>query len=77
MREPDSLLPCGLNRMQQIKITLWHHHEMRDWSVEIDGRRHEHVTSELVEALVECQLIVAERSLTDQQCRDPGMGLKQ
>jgi hypothetical protein len=37
---------------------------MRDWSVVINGQRHEHVTTEVVEALVECELIVAETSLT-------------
>jgi len=71
-REPDHFLACGPNRMQQIKITLWHNHEIQDWSVEIDGQRHEHVTCELVEALVECELIVAETSLINQQCCDPG-----
>jgi hypothetical protein len=51
--------------MQQIKIDLWHNDEALDWSIEIDGLRHEHVTSEVMETLVECALIVAEKSLTD------------
>ena len=50
--------------MLQIKIDLWHNDEMLDWSIEINGLRHEHVTSEVIETLVECALIVAERSLT-------------
>ena len=50
--------------MQQIKIDLWHNDEMLDWSIEINGLRHEHVSSEIVETLVECALIVAEKSLT-------------
>jgi hypothetical protein len=37
---------------------------MRDWSVVINGQRHDHVATEVVEALVECELIVAETSLT-------------
>lgn len=77
MREPDNLLPFGRKRVQQINITLWRNDEMLDWSVEIGGRRHEHVTSEIVEALVECELIVAETSLVDQQWHDPGMALEQ
>ena len=50
--------------MQQIKIDLWHHDEALDWFIEINGLRHEHVTSEVIETLVECALIVAEKSLT-------------
>jgi hypothetical protein len=68
--EPDNLLAYRRNRMQQINIKLERNDEMRDWSVEIDGQRHEHVTSDLVEALVECELIVAETSLTDPQRQD-------
>jgi len=49
---------------REIKICLWHNDELLDWSIEIDGQRHEHVTSEVMEALVECALIVAQMSLT-------------
>ncbi len=49
--------------MRQIKIDLWHNDETLDWSIEINGLRNEHVTSETLEALVECALIVAEGSL--------------
>jgi hypothetical protein len=52
--------------MRQIKIDLWHNDEALDWSIEINGLRTEHVTSETIEALVECALIVAERSLTSE-----------
>jgi hypothetical protein len=50
--------------MKQLKIDVWHNDEALDWSIEINGLRHEHVTSEILEALVECALIVAETSLT-------------
>ena len=50
--------------MQAINIKMWRNDEEQDWSIEINGLRHEHVTSEIVEALVECALIVAETSLT-------------
>jgi hypothetical protein len=50
--------------MQQIKIDLWHNDKVLDWSIEINGLRHEHVTSEVAETLVECPMIVAEKSLT-------------
>jgi len=47
-----------------IRLILWHNDESLDWSVEIDGQRHEHVTSEVMEALVECAVIVAQMSFT-------------
>jgi hypothetical protein len=50
--------------MRELRIDLSHNYEAEDWSIEINGLRHEHVTSEVVEALVECALIVAETSLT-------------
>jgi hypothetical protein len=49
--------------MQTLEIGLWLNDEALDWSIEINGLRHEHVTSEILEALVECALIVAENSL--------------
>jgi hypothetical protein len=49
---------------QEIEIRMWHNDESLDWSVEINGQRHEHITSEIMEALVECALIVAQMSLT-------------
>jgi hypothetical protein len=66
--EPDwvasgpSCEPTAVER--KIEICLWQNEEMLDWSIEIDGQRHEHVTSEVMEALVECALIVAQMSLT-------------
>jgi hypothetical protein len=50
--------------MKRLKIDLWLNDEALDWSLEINGQHHEHITSEIVEALVECALIVAENSLT-------------
>jgi hypothetical protein len=49
--------------MRRITINLWHNDKTLDWSIEINGRRHEHVTSEIIETLVEIQLIAAETSL--------------
>jgi hypothetical protein len=62
-------VPCGPSyeppaMEREIKICLRHDDELLDWSIEIDGQRHEHVTSEVMEALVECALIVAQMSLT-------------
>jgi hypothetical protein len=64
-REERSILNCEPATIErEIKICLWHNDESLDWSMEINGQRHEHVTSEIMEALVECALIVAQMSLT-------------
>jgi hypothetical protein len=54
--------PANLGKA--IRLILWHNDESLDWSVEIDGQRHEHVTSEVMEALVECAVIVSQMSFT-------------
>jgi hypothetical protein len=60
-----NILNCeGTVVRQEIKLTCWHNDESRDWSIEINGLRHEHVTSDVMEALVECALIHAQMSLT-------------
>jgi hypothetical protein len=46
------------------EISFRYNDESLDWSVKINGQRHEHVTSEVMEALVECAMIVAQMSLT-------------
>jgi hypothetical protein len=71
MRGPSAYATPGHRSLQQITITLWRNITMRDWSVVINGQRHEHVTTEVVEALVECALIVAETSLTYEDDYDP------
>jgi hypothetical protein len=48
---------------QEIRIYILRNDESLDWSVEINGVRHDHVTSEVMEALVECAVIIAETSL--------------
>jgi hypothetical protein len=48
---------------QGVEIQMWLNDESLDWSVEINGQRHENVTSEVMEALVECAVIVAETSV--------------
>jgi hypothetical protein len=53
--------------MREITVKLWHN-DSDDWSIEINGLCHEHVTSAIIESLVECELIVAETSLA-KDCR--------
>jgi hypothetical protein len=51
--------------MQKLDIVLWMNDQRDDWSIEVNGLRHEHVSSQVVEDLVECALIVAETSLME------------
>jgi hypothetical protein len=51
--------------IREIKIRLWRNVEAQDWSVEINGLRHEHVSSEILEDLVEAALIVGEEQLME------------
>ena len=62
--QPDhSILNCVGTMVEGVEIHMWLNDEALDWSVEINGRRHDHVTSEVMEALVECAVIVAETSV--------------
>jgi hypothetical protein len=49
--------------MREINIKLWRNDELRNWSMEINGRFHEHVPDEGLTDLVEAALIVAAKSL--------------
>jgi chromosome segregation ATPase len=49
---------------KEIEISMWINDGSLDWSVEINGCRHEHVTSGVMEALIEGAVIAAEASLT-------------
>jgi hypothetical protein len=51
--------------IREIRIRLWRNDEAQDWSVEINGLRHEHVSSEILEDLVEAALIVGEEQLME------------
>lgn len=55
----------SVGALQEIKIKLWRNDEPQDWSVEINGLRHDHVSSEILEDLVEAALIVAETWLME------------
>jgi hypothetical protein len=49
--------------MQEINIKLWRNSESQSWTIEINGLRHEHVNTEILESLVEAALIAAEEAL--------------
>jgi hypothetical protein len=53
--------------MQEIGIRLWRNAGAEDWSIEINGLRHEHVCAQEMEELVEAAVVAAERSLLAEQ----------
>jgi hypothetical protein len=55
--------------MEEITIRLWRNRAGDDWSLEINGQRYEHVSTEIMENLVECALIVAEGSRINMSTR--------
>lgn len=52
--------------MHEILIKVWRNDEAEDWSVEINGQLHEHISSESLTGLVECALIVAAKALVSE-----------
>jgi hypothetical protein len=59
---------------QQLLVILLRNVATQDWSVVINGHRYDHVTTEALEALVECELIVAETFLINEH--DHGLALE-
>jgi hypothetical protein len=53
----------GLIAMREINIKLQRNDELKDWSMEINGRLHEHVSDDGLTDIVEGALIVAAKSL--------------
>jgi hypothetical protein len=49
--------------MENISIVLRHNHTQKDWSVEIDGIQHNHVSAATLDDLIEYALVSAEQSL--------------
>ena len=60
-----SILLLIILNMHEINLKVWLDDQAGDWSIEINGVRSEHVTSEILEDLVEVELIKAEKVLSD------------
>lgn len=53
--------------MQEINIKIWRHQDSEDWSVEILGKKYEHVTSCTIHDLVDYVVVSAQQGLVDLQ----------
>jgi len=49
--------------MKELHLQISRNEEAGDWSVGINGLRYEHISSEILEGLIECAVIVVENSL--------------
>jgi hypothetical protein len=49
--------------LEEINIKLWRHLEEQDWSADIHGRLHEHITTQTVDELVEYFVVAAQQLL--------------
>jgi hypothetical protein len=63
--------------MQEIKIKLWRHTEEEDWSVEVYGKLHKHISTKTVDELAEYVLVAAQQVLLEPEappgdCAMPG-----
>jgi hypothetical protein len=50
--------------MQRLNVILWMN-KPADWSIEINGVRHEHISGENLAELVACAQMLAEESLAE------------
>jgi hypothetical protein len=70
--EDSFLLSCESAVIEQgLNIIMTYNRQSLDWSVEINGLRHEGITKEVMEALVECAVIVGEALLMRALCQRP------
>jgi hypothetical protein len=51
--------------MLKIHVTFCWNDEGKDWTIEINDLRHDHVSSEALKGLVEATVMVAERSVNE------------
>jgi hypothetical protein len=56
--------------MQEINIKIWLN-AVDDWSIEINGLRHDQISSQIMEAFVETSMVMAEKSLIEAASRRP------
>jgi hypothetical protein len=49
--------------MKSINIVLYRNRGRQDWSIEIDGTRHNHVSTSTLDALIEYASVVAQQDL--------------
>jgi hypothetical protein len=53
--------------MEAISISLSRNSSEKDWSVEIDGTLHDHISTQTLDDLIEYTLLVAQQSLLENE----------
>jgi hypothetical protein len=51
--------------MQEIHIILWRHEEEDNWSIQIDGKFHKHISAKTIDELTEYAVVAAEQALLE------------
>jgi hypothetical protein len=60
--------------MRTIAIALWYHNWDGDWSVEMGGQFHSHISESTLDELIEYALFAIEVGLTEQDARSLSLG---
>jgi 3-oxoacyl-(acyl-carrier-protein) synthase len=63
--------------MQEMNIKLWRHTEEQDWSAEVLGRLHEHISTRTVDELVEYVLVATQQALLEAEARPSAWAIGQ
>ena len=53
--------------MEAINIELFRNQREQDWSVQIDGNRYDHVSSQTLDELIEYALVAAQQNLLESE----------
>jgi 3-oxoacyl-(acyl-carrier-protein) synthase len=59
----------GGTGMKEINIKLWRHSDEQDWSAEVHGTLHQHISTKTVDELVEYVLVAAQQALLEPEAK--------
>jgi hypothetical protein len=60
--------------MREINIKIWQNDKAKDWSIDLDGALHHHVSARTIDELVEYAVIAAQQALMEQDATPSGRG---
>jgi hypothetical protein len=51
--------------VKEINIRIWRNDKEQDWSIDVDGALHHHVSAKTIDDLVEYAIVAAQQSLIE------------
>ena len=57
------------NDIEEIQLTLWYHEEKEEWTLEVNGALHNHVSSKVIDDWVEYAVVAAQQALIESAYR--------